>query len=167
LPGRSGLTRAPETQQMDIRDTTDMNEVTKEANAHFKLDGRLEADCEFVANLGLCSLLLMNNASVPWFILVPTVMRATELTELPIKQQQQVLHEMNQVAAMVKSLYTPDKLNIGALGNVVSQLHIHVIGRFTNDPAWPNPVWGQLAANTYSEAQLVQQLTDIRTCLKR
>ena len=144
-----------------------MNEVITETGEHFKLDERLEADCEFVANLGLCSLLLMNNASVPWFILVPTVMRATELTELPIKQQQQVLHEMNQVAAMVKSLYTPDKLNIGVLGNVVSQLHIHVIGRFTNDPAWPNPVWGQLASNTYSEAQLVQQLTDIRACLKR
>jgi len=144
-----------------------MNEVITETGEHFKLDEHLEADCEFVANLGVCSLLLMNNASVPWFILVPIVMQATELTELPIKQQQQVLHEMNQVAAMVTSLYTPDKLNIGALGNVVSQLHIHVIGRFTNDPAWPNPVWGQLAANTYSEAQLVQQLRDIRAWLKR
>ena len=119
-----------------------MNKVTKEASPHFKLDERLEADCEFVANLGVCSFLLMNNASVPWFILVPSVMRATELTELPMEQQQQVLHEMNQVAAMVTSLYNPDKLNIGALGNVVSQLHIHIIGRFTNDPAWPSPVWG-------------------------
>ena len=119
-----------------------MNKVTKEASPHFKLDERLEADCEFVANLGVCSLLLMNNASVPWFILVPSVMRATELTELPMELQQQVLHEMNQVAAMVTSLYNPDKLNIGALGNVVSQLHIHIIGRFTNDPAWPSPVWG-------------------------
>ena len=143
-----------------------MNEVITETGEHFKLDERLEADCEFVANLGLCSLLLMNNASVPWFILVPTVMRATELTELPIKQQQQVLHEMNQVAAMVTHLYSPKKLNIGALGNIVSQLHIHVIGRFTNDPAWPKPVWGQLAANAYSEAQLVQQLTNIRVCLQ-
>jgi diadenosine tetraphosphate (Ap4A) HIT family hydrolase len=143
-----------------------MNKVTKEASPHFKLDERLEADCEFVANLGVCSLLLMNNASVPWFILVPSVMRATELTELPMEQQQQVLHEMNQVAAMVTSLYNPDKLNIGALGNVVSQLHIHIIGRFTNDPAWPNPVWGQLAANAYSEAQLEQQLTHIRACLQ-
>ena len=143
-----------------------MNEVTKETGEHFKLDGRLKADCEFIANLGLCSLWLMNNASVPWFILVPNLSHAIELTDLPITQQQQVLHEMNQVAAMVTSLYNPDKLNIGALGNVVSQLHIHVIGRFTNDPAWPNPVWGQLAANAYSEAQLEQQLTDIRACLR-
>ena len=143
-----------------------MNKVTKETGEHFKLDERLKADCEFVANFGLCSLLLMNNASVPWFVLVPTVMQVTELTELPMVKQQQVLHELNQVAAMVTSLYSPDKINIGALGNVVSQLHIHVIGRFTNDPAWPNPVWGQLATNTYSEVQLVQQLTDIRACLK-
>ena len=83
-----------------------------------------------------------------------------------MEQQQQVLHEMNQVAAMITSLYNPVKLNIGALGNVVSQLHIHVLGRFTNDPAWPNPVWGQLAANAYSEAQLEQQLTHIRACLQ-
>ena len=142
-----------------------MNKVTKETGEHFKLDERLKADCEFVANLGLCSLLLMNNASVPWFILVPSVMQATELTELPMELQQQVLHEMNQVAAMVTSLYNPDKLNIGALGNVVSQLHIHIIGRFTNDPAWPSSVWGQLAANAYGEAQLEQQLTNIRACL--
>ena len=142
-----------------------MNEVTKETGEHFKLDGRLKADCEFIANLGLCSLWLMNNASVPWFILVPNLSHAIELTDLPITQQQQVLHEMNQVAAMVTSLYNPDKLNIGALGNVVSQLHIHLIGRFTNDPAWPNPVWGRLAANAYGEAQLEQQLTNIRACL--
>ena len=143
-----------------------INQITQEAGAHFKLDERLKADCEFVANFGVCRLLLMNNASVPWFILVPTVMQATELTQLPMEQQQHVLHEMNQVAAMVTHLYSPHKLNIGALGNVVSQLHIHVIGRFTNDPAWPNPVWGQLAANAYSEAQLAQQLTNIRACLK-
>ena len=143
-----------------------MNEVTEAASPHFKLDERLEADCEFVANLGVCSLLLMNNASVPWFILVPSVMQATELTELPMTQQQQVLHEMNQVAAMITSLYSPDKLNIGALGNVVSQLHIHLIGRFTNDPAWPRPVWGQLAENAYNEVHLIQQLTDIRAYLR-
>jgi diadenosine tetraphosphate (Ap4A) HIT family hydrolase len=143
-----------------------INQITQEAGAHFKLDERLKADCEFVANLGVCRLLLMNNASVPWFILVPTVMQATELTQLPMEQQQHVLHEMNQVATMVTHLYSPHKLNIGALGNVVSQLHIHVIGRFTNDPAWPTPVWGQLAANAYSEAQLAQQLTNIRACLK-
>ena len=143
-----------------------MDKQVTTAPPQFKLDARLEADCEFVYNLGLCHLLLMNNASVPWFILVPNVAHATEITSLPITQQQQVLYEMNQVSAMVTSLYSPDKLNIGALGNVVSQLHIHVIGRFTNDPAWPSPVWGQLAENAYNEVHLIQQLTDIRAYLR-
>ena len=139
-----------------------MDDVTKHDDDHFQLDARLEADCEFVANLGVCRLLLMNNASVPWFILVPTVVGATELTNLPMVQQQQVLHEINLVAAMVTSLYVPHKLNIGALGNVVSQLHIHVIGRFTEDPAWPSPVWGQLPSNDYDIGQLATRLADVR-----
>ena len=80
-------------------------------------------------------------------------------------QQQQVLHEINLVAAMVTSLYTPHKLNIGALGNVVSQLHIHVIGRFTDDPAWPNPVWGQLSSNGYDDGQLATRLAGVRAYL--
>jgi diadenosine tetraphosphate (Ap4A) HIT family hydrolase len=107
----------------------------------------------------------MNNASIPWFILVPKVFGAIELTNLPMAQQLQVLQEMNQVTAMVTSLYTPHKLNIGALGNVVSQLHIHVIGRFIDDPAWPNPVWGKLPSNYYGDLQLATQLAQIRAYL--
>jgi len=148
-----------------IRDKQGMDDVIKHGDGHFQLDTRLEADCEFVANLGLCRLLLMNNASVPWFILVPTVVGATELTNLPMVQQQRVLHEINLVAAMVTSLFAPHKLNIGALGNVVSQLHIHVIGRFTDDPAWPSPVWGQLPSNGYDGGQLATRLADARAYL--
>tara|TARA_B110000967_G_scaffold175693_1_gene188619 strand:+ start:439 stop:873 length:435 start_codon:yes stop_codon:yes gene_type:complete len=142
-----------------------MDDVTKHGDGHFQLDTRLEAACEFVANLGVCRLLLMNNASVPWFILVPTVVGATELTNLPMVQQQRVLHEINLVTAMVTSLYTPHKLNIGALGNVVNQLHIHVIGRFTDDSAWPSPVWGQLPSNSYGDDQLATRLAEVRAYL--
>jgi len=142
-----------------------MHDVTKHGDGPFQLDTRLEADCEFVANLGVCRLLLMNNASVPWFILVPTVVGATELTHLSMVQQQHVLQEINLVAEMVTSLYTPHKLNIGALGNVVSQLHIHVLGRFTDDPAWPSPVWGQLPSNSYDDDQLATRLADVRAYL--
>jgi diadenosine tetraphosphate (Ap4A) HIT family hydrolase len=144
-----------------------MDHLEQHTDDQFKLDVRLASDCEFVAELGLCRLLLMNNASVPWFILVPKIGDTTELTALPMAQQQQVLHEINQVAAMITNLYTPHKLNIGALGNVVSQLHIHVIGRFKHDAAWPNPVWGQLASNAYEPAQLATQLTSIKACLGR
>ena len=148
-----------------MRDGQRMDEVEKHGDHTFQLDARLESDCEFVANLGLCSLLLMNNASIPWFILVPKVFGAIELTNLPMAQQLQVLQEMNQVTAMVTSLYTPHKLNIGALGNVVSQLHIHVIGRFIDDPAWPNSVWGKLPSNYYGDLQLATQLAQIRAYL--
>tara|TARA_B100000767_G_C19770821_1_gene539892 strand:+ start:1175 stop:1630 length:456 start_codon:yes stop_codon:yes gene_type:complete len=135
-----------------------MYEVKNNTVGEFQLDARLAADCELVTDLGLCRLLLMNNASVPWFILVPKLEDAIELTSLPMSQQEQILQEINQVAAMVTSLYTPDKLNVGALGNVVCQLHIHVIGRFTHDLAWPNPVWGQLPDNRYQSKQLATAL---------
>ncbi len=145
------------------------DETMAPANKHpdekFKLDARLKADCAWVADMGLCRLLMMNNKSVPWFILVPRIASATELTHLPMAQQQQVLQEMNEVAAMVTKLYTPHKLNIGALGNVVSQLHIHVIGRYTHDPAWPGPVWGQLVPNAYDDEQLAKQLNAVRGVL--
>ncbi|MDC9720458.1 MAG: HIT family protein [Gammaproteobacteria bacterium] len=137
-------------------------------NTHpFKLDSRLESDCEWVVDLALCRLLLMNNASVPWLILVPKIQGATELTHLPIDQQHQVLKEINKVAAIVTKRYNPHKLNIGALGNLVSQLHIHVIGRFTHDPAWPNPVWGQLSPNTYDREQLASELANLRVLLSK
>lgn len=142
-----------------------MSDTKPNTTKAFKLDARLAADCAFVANLGVCQLLMMNNKSVPWFILVPRINGATELTELPMAKQQQVLQEMNEVAAMVTKQCSPHKLNIGALGNVVSQLHIHVIGRFTQDPAWPGPVWGQLAPNAYTQPQLAQQLEEVRKIL--
>ena len=142
-----------------------MSDTKPNTTKAFKLDARLAADCAFVANLGVCQLLMMNNKSVPWFILVPRINGATELTELPMAKQQQVLQEMNEVAAMVTKQYSPHKLNIGALGNLVSQLHIHVIGRFTQDPAWPGPVWGQLAPNAYTQPQLARQLEEVRKVL--
>jgi len=149
-----------------IREDKTMAPANKHTDDTFVLDARLEADCEWVADMGLCKLLMMNNKSVPWFILVPRIASATELTHLPMAQQLQVLQEMNEVAAMVTQLYTPHKLNIGALGNVVSQLHIHVIGRFTHDPAWPGPVWGQLAPNAYSDEQLAKHLDAVRGVLE-
>lgn len=128
----------------------------------FHLDPRLAADCEFVVDLPVSRLLLMNNANVPWFILVPRIEGATELTGLAMPVQHQLLAEVNQVTQLLEQLYQPQKLNIGALGNVVSQLHIHVIGRFHNDPAWPNPVWGNLPSKPYTVIDLPQMLDKIR-----
>ena len=131
----------------------------------FHLDPRLSADCEFVVDLPISRLLLMNNASVPWFVLVPRVDEATEMTHLAMPVQHQLLAEVNQVTQLLEQLYQPQKLNIGALGNVVSQLHIHVIGRFHSDPAWPSPVWGNLPNNPYIASELPKMLDKIRQCL--
>lgn len=123
-----------------------------------KLDERLKADCHVICELTESTLLLLNNALVDWFILVPHC-EEMELTNLPFQQQTAILSEVNQVARFIQQNGEPDKLNIATLGNVVSQLHIHVIGRKHSDPYWPAPVWGKSPSEPYTEEQ-VQQIKD-------
>jgi len=90
----------------------------------------------------ICSrLLLMNNALVPWFILVPEV-QVTEFHDLPSEQQHQLLDEINALSGFIMAHFGAEKINLGAIGNKVRQLHIHVIGRFESDAYWPGVVWG-------------------------
>ncbi len=105
-------------------------------------------------------LLLMNNALVPWFILVPRT-EESELYMLDGTTQSALLNEINLLAANVKKIFAVDKLNIAAIGNVVQQLHVHIIGRRRTDYCWPNVVWGRAEREPYTEAavvELVQQL---------
>lgn len=132
----------------------------------FTLDERLQADCFEVADLTLSRLLLLDNETVPWLILVPKIADVTELIDLTAEQQSQLLDEINQVSQIVKRLFSPDKLNVAAIGNVVKQLHVHVIGRYKNDPVWPSPVWGNLQDQPYHEEQLQTRLALIRNALK-
>jgi diadenosine tetraphosphate (Ap4A) HIT family hydrolase len=99
---------------------------------------------------------------VPWLVLVPRRFEVTELHALNQADRRQMMDEIALASRIVEKLFRPDKINIGALGNIVPQLHIHVIGRFKNDPAWPQPVWGRLEPNPYS----VQALKDIRQRIK-
>ncbi len=117
------------------------------------LDHRLEADCQLVCELESSILLLMDNALVNWFILVPRC-EEIELTNLPIDQQTAILTEINLVSHFIQKTFSPDKLNIATLGNVVSQLHIHVIGRKHSDPYWPAPVWGQTENQKYTDSEI-------------
>lgn len=119
-----------------------------------KLDARLQADCKPLYELAESTLLLMNNALVDWFILVPRC-EEIELTNLPFAQQTAILQEINLVARFIQQTFAPDKLNIATLGNVVSQLHIHVIGRKQSDPYWPAPVWGQAESEAYTDSKIV------------
>ena len=107
----------------------------------FKLDDRLAGDSVPVLNLPLSTVRLMNERSWPWLILVPRRPGLVELIDLDAAERSQLMEEIARAAETLRTLYTPDNLNVAALGNVVPQLHIHVIARFRDDPAWPRPVW--------------------------
>lgn len=121
----------------------------------FCLDPRLANDCELIEELDLCSVLLMNDANYPWFILVPRVVKAFELVNLSEQQQRQFLAESNTLSHFILGHFKAEKLNVAALGNVVKQLHVHHIGRFETDVAWPKPVWNAVPTKPYSEVQIV------------
>ena len=121
----------------------------------FVLDERLQQDTVTLGDFPLCRLLLMNDASYPWFILVPRREAVSELFQLDPADQQLLWREATALAEMLKDTFGADKMNVAALGNVVSQLHVHVIARRRDDAAWPAPVWGFQPASPYSEAQLV------------
>lgn len=103
---------------------------------------QLLADCNLLGHLSLSWVLLMDDMRYPWFVLVPDTRRVSEWYELPTQAQGQLLQECLQLSEALKPVLGADKVNIGALGNVVPQLHVHVVFRCQDDPAWPGPVWG-------------------------
>ncbi len=131
------------------------------AMSKFELHPRLAADTAFITDLPLCRVLLINDSQYPWTLLVPRRPDIKEAHHLSNTDQQQLLNESNRLCRVMETLFTPDKLNVAAIGNVVPQLHIHHIARFTSDATWPAPVWGALPAVPYTQTaldSLVQQL---------
>jgi diadenosine tetraphosphate (Ap4A) HIT family hydrolase len=122
--------------------------------AMFVLDSRLEHDTLNLGDFPLCRLLLMNDANYPWFILVPRREEISELFQLDPADQQALWREATALAETLKDTFGADKMNVATLGNMVSQLHMHVIARRRDDAAWPAPVWGHQPASRYSEAQV-------------
>ena len=108
----------------------------------FVLDERLAADSLFLADGPLSQVRLMDDARWPWIVLVPRVDGASEWIDLDGNQQRLLLAEINLVSRRLRAEPGVDKLNLGALGNVVRQLHVHLVGRHADDAAWPGPVWG-------------------------
>lgn len=108
----------------------------------FLLDPQLGSDSHLVANLGLAQVRLIDDARYDWFVLVPRVAAATEWIDLAPAQQHALMDDVAQVSLALRAKARCEKLNIGALGNLVRQLHVHVLARNTGDPAWPGPVWG-------------------------
>lgn len=122
------------------------------ADAAFVLDPRLQADTLAVTDLPLCTVRLMNDATYPWLVLVPRRAGAVELIDLARSERIQLMDEVAAASQLLRRLTGCEKLNVAALGNMVRQLHVHVIGRFSADPAWPGPVWGKVPARPYGEA---------------
>ena len=133
----------------------------------FKLHPRLAADTHWVCDWPASAVLLMNDTRFPWLVLVPRVPDVVELFQLSAQQQQAVFREIVVLGETMQSLFGADKINTGALGNLVSQLHIHVIARFSDDCAWPGPVWGVGQVQPYAEPVLAQRLDDLRAGLPK
>jgi len=120
----------------------------------FVLDARLQADSVFVADGPLSQVRLMDDTRFPWLLLVPRLPGASEWIDLDGGQQRLLLAEINQLSQWLRQEPGVQKLNIGALGNIVRQLHVHLVGRHEADPAWPGPVWGSGPAQRHAPQAL-------------
>ncbi len=131
----------------------------------FKLDPRLADDCiqlgylsgqhsENKSAVAASLLLLMNNAAIPWFVIVPMDVTVIDIDELDEKHQQKILNEVKVLSAFLKKHYRVDKINFASIGNIVKQMHFHLVARNKNDPAWPGVVWGTTAKIKYNQQQV-------------
>ena len=128
----------------------------------FTLDPRLAADTLAVTTLPLCEVRLMNDARYAWLVLVPRQPGLAEVTDLADDERARLWREVDQAAAALRSVAPCDKLNIGALGNIVRQLHVHVVARCEGDDAWPGPVWGHGASVPYPTDEATARLAALR-----
>lgn len=120
----------------------------------FQLDPRLDQDTHEVTSFALSRVLLMNDARYPWLVLVPALDGLSELHDLTAADQARLNDEIMTVSRALARMFAPEKINVGALGNIVRQLHVHVVARNIDDPAWPGPVWGHSEATPYTREQL-------------
>jgi diadenosine tetraphosphate (Ap4A) HIT family hydrolase len=133
----------------------------------FVLDPRLALDTIPVTDLALCNVLLMNESRYPWLILVPARAGVSELHDLESADRATLVEEVALASQVVKSLFAPEKVNVGALGNIVRQLHVHIVARNVGDPAWPGPVWGHSPAVPYDDVTAENLSREIATALER
>lgn len=129
------------------------------------LHPQLADDTHPLATFALCELRLMDDANYPWLVLVPRVADAVELIDLDATQRHALTDEIDRVSHVLRGVFRPHKLNIAALGNLVPQLHVHVIARYEDDPAWPRPVWGTAAARPYTAEALIERIARLSEAL--
>lgn len=133
----------------------------------FVVDDRISSTCFELGDWPLSRILLKNNADYPWLILVPRIENVQEIDQLAQQSRHLLINEISQLSSIVRTCFKPDKLNVGALGNMVPQLHIHVVARFTHDKLWPHGIW-QAAQTTssYAEDSLNPLLAQLRSLIK-
>ncbi|MGL4958391.1 MAG: HIT domain-containing protein [Plesiomonas sp.] len=125
-------------------------------HSDFLLHPRLAADTTTLGFFPLCQVLLSKDSNVPWLILVPRRDNIKEIHHLTYAEQMQLMQESSALAQIIEQIYTPDKLNIAAIGNMVPQLHIHHVARFQQDAVWPAPIWGNLTSKLRSADEQIQ-----------
>jgi len=128
----------------------------------WSLDPQLQRDTAAIGDLTLARVLAMNNANYPWLVLVPRIAGAVEIIDLDDEQQAQLIDEIAMLSRVLKDVTQCHKLNVAAIGNVVAQLHIHIVARRRDDAAWPKPVWGAVPARPYASADLASFIARIR-----
>ncbi|UTW55560.1 HIT domain-containing protein [Kordiimonas sp. SCSIO 12610] len=131
----------------------------------FTLHPQLVSDCDIVGELPLSLVLLMNDANYPWVILVPKRHNIREMYQLSEGDRAQLMKEISTASEVIQKLFKADKMNVGALGNMVPQLHVHIIARHENDAAWPNPVWGAVPRIEYVDEERLDLIGKIKEAL--
>lgn len=130
------------------------------------IDQRLVNSSDFIIDLDLCQVRLSKNAAFPWVILIPKLDNAVEILDLSSAQQHQLMDEITHVSILMRDIFEPDKLNIATLGNIVPQLHIHIIARYKTDATWPNPVWNTITTD-YPPDELADRIKSIQSASER
>ena len=135
------------------------------SDTDFKLNPKLRETSLTVGELPLCDLRLVNDSRFQWCLLIPRIPDLTELHHLPSAHHQSMMSEIETLSNYLLEYTSATKINVAALGNMVPQLHIHVIGRHPEDPAWPNSVWAAGSAENYTKADAQALIVDLRAAL--
>lgn len=126
------------------------------------IDDRLLSNSSYIHDLDLCQIRLNHNAAFPWVLLIPHEKIAVEMIDLSPTDLGLLIQEIALTSSVLKKAFRPDKLNVASLGNIVPQLHVHVIARFKVDGAWPNPVWNSGIEKDYSEQEKNDTINSLR-----
>lgn len=132
----------------------------------FKIHPQLLKDCFHLGQLNGQELLLLNNSLIPWFIILP-ITQETELYKLEISERQKLDKNIHLLSEFISNHYNPDKLNVASIGNMVPQMHMHVIGRFESDPYWPGVVWGRDESRCSSNGEILELVKTLQLSMPK